>query len=124
VQVVQEAARDAAQLILFQRTPNLALPMGQRKLGPADQAAIKAKLPERFEYRRNTFAGFDLDFEPRNAVELTHEERTAGYERRWQAGGFRFWLGAFQDTLFDPKSNEYAYAFWRDAVRAGSRIRR
>jgi len=23
----------------------------------------------------------------------------------------------FQDTLFDPKSNEYAYAFWRDKVR-------
>jgi cyclohexanone monooxygenase len=118
VQVVQEGARDAAQLTLFQRTPNLALPMGQRKLGPADQAAIKAKLPERFEYRGNTFAGFDFDFEPRNAVELPPEERTAGYERLWQAGGFRFWLGVFQDTLFDQKSNEYAYAFWRDKVRA------
>jgi cation diffusion facilitator CzcD-associated flavoprotein CzcO len=117
VQVVQEAARDAAQLTLFQRTPNLAIPMGQRKLGTADQAAIKTELPERFETRGNTFAGFDFDFLPRNAGDVTPEERTAEYERLWQAGGFRFWLGVFQDTLFDPKSNEYAYAFWRDKVR-------
>jgi len=118
VQVVQEAARDAAQLTLFQRTPNLAIPMGQRKLTPADQAAIKAGLPERFETRGNTFAGFDFDFMPTNAVDLTPEERTAGYERLWQAGGFRFWLAVYQDTLFDPKSNDYAYAFWRDKTRA------
>ena len=118
VQVVQEAAAEAAQLTLFQRTPNLALPMGQRTLGPADQATIKATLPERFESRGNTFAGFDFDFEPRNATDLSQEERTAEYERLWQAGGFRFWLATFQDTLFDPKSNEYAYAFWRDKVRA------
>jgi cation diffusion facilitator CzcD-associated flavoprotein CzcO len=118
VQVVQEAARDAAQLTLFQRTPNLAIPMGQRKLGPADQAAIKEELPERFETRGNTFAGFDFDFISTNAVDLTAEERTAGYERLWQAGGFRFWLAVYQDTLFDPKSNDHAYAFWRDKTRA------
>jgi cyclohexanone monooxygenase len=118
IQVVQEAARDAAELTVFQRTPNLALPMRQRKLTRADQAAIKAELPDRFAQRGTTFAGFDFDFDPRNAVDLTPEERTAGYERLWQTGGFRFWLAVFQDTLFDPKSNDYAYAFWRDKVRA------
>jgi cation diffusion facilitator CzcD-associated flavoprotein CzcO len=118
VQVIQEASRDAAELTVFQRTPNLAIPMGQRKLTPAEQAAIKAELPDRFELRGNTFAGFDFDFDPRNAVDLTPEERTAKYESLWQAGGFRFWLAAFQNTLFDAKSNDYAYAFWRDKVRA------
>ena len=118
VQVVQEAARDAAQLTLFQRTPNLAIPMGQRKLTPAEQAAIKAELPDRLDIRGNTFAGFDFDFDPRNAVDLSPEERTAGYERAWQAGGFRFWLGVYQDTLFDQKANDHAYAFWRDKTRA------
>jgi cation diffusion facilitator CzcD-associated flavoprotein CzcO len=118
VQVVQEAARDAVQLTLFQRTPNLAIPMGQRTLNPTEQEAIKAELPERFEYRGNTFAGFDFDFQPRNATEVTEEERTGEYERLWQAGGFRFWLGVFQDTLFDQTSNDYAYAFWREKVRA------
>src|SRR4051794_23543415 len=118
VQVVQEAARDAADLTVFQRTPNLALPMGQRALTPQDQAVIKAELPKRFDDRGSTFAGFDFDFIPRNAVDLTPEERVAGYEELWQKGGFRFWLGVFQDTLFDQRSNDYAYAFWRDKVRA------
>jgi cyclohexanone monooxygenase len=118
VQVVQEAARDAADLTVFQRTPNLALPMGQRALTPQDQSAIKAELPKRFDDRGSTFAGFDFDFIPRNAVDLTPEERDAGYEELWQKGGFRFWLGVFQDTLFDQRSNDYAYTFWRDKVRA------
>src|SRR4051794_28383115 len=90
VQGVLEAARDAAQLTLFQRTPNLAIPMGQRKLTAAEQAAIKADLPDRFDIRGSTFAGFDFDFDPRNAVDVSSEERTAGYERAWRAGGFRF----------------------------------
>lgn len=118
VQVIQEAARDAADLTVLQRTPNLALPMGQRTLTAEDKAAIKAGLPERFATRANTFAGFDFDFIGSNAVDLTPEERTAGYEKLWQQGGFRYWLGIFQDTLFDQKSNDYAYEFWRDKVRA------
>ena len=118
VQVIQETARDAAAVTVFQRTPNLAMPMGQRKLTPAEQAAIKDELPERFARRGNTFAGFDFDFEPVNAVDLSPEERTAGYEMLWQAGGFRFWLAVYQDTLFDQKANDYAYEFWRDKVRA------
>ncbi|SFO45850.1 cyclohexanone monooxygenase [Pseudonocardia ammonioxydans] len=118
VQVVQESARDAAETTVFQRTPVLAIRMGQRTLTPQDQDEIKAGLPERFAYRGDTFAGFDMDFIPRNAVDLTPEERTAEYERIWAAGGFRFWLAIFQDTLFDPAANDHAYAFWRDKTRA------
>ncbi|MDD7920142.1 flavin-containing monooxygenase [Actinomycetospora callitridis] len=118
VQVIQEAARDAADLTVFQRTPNLALPMHQKTLTPEDQQTIKASLPRRFEDRISTFAGFDFDFLPSNAVDLSPEERTAGYEQAWQYGGFKFWLGVYQDTLFDPASNDHAYAFWRDKVRA------
>jgi cation diffusion facilitator CzcD-associated flavoprotein CzcO len=118
VQVVQEAARDAAALTQFLRTPNLAIPMSQRKLTPADQTEIKAGLPERFARRGETFAGFDFDFMPTNAVDLTPEERTAGYEKLWQHGGFYFWLAVYQDTLFDPKSNEHAYTFWRNKTLA------
>lgn len=118
VQVAQEAAAEASRLTVFQRTPNLALPMRQRELSAADQAEIKRGLPEKFELRANTFAGFAYDFAPVNAVDLSEDERNAGYEDLWEKGGFHFWLAAYQDTLFDPRSNDYAYAFWRDKVRA------
>ncbi|MGE0300036.1 flavin-containing monooxygenase [Pseudonocardia sp.] len=118
VQVIQEAAGEAAEVVVFQRTPNLAMPMGQRTLTAADWVEIKEGLPARFASRAETFAGFDFDFMPINAVDVSDEERTAGYEKLWAAGGFRFWLAVYQDTLFDQRSNDYAYAFWRDKVRA------
>ncbi|MHA6797404.1 hypothetical protein ACVGVM_28410 (plasmid) [Pseudonocardia bannensis] len=34
------------------------------------QATIKAALPERFEARAGTFAGFDFNFLPRTAVDV------------------------------------------------------
>lgn len=117
VQIVQDVAPEVAQLTLFQRTPNLAIPMQQRKLTADDQAEIKATLPEVFPQRFDHFGGFDFDFDPRNAVDLTEEERVAEYERCWQTGGLRYWVGYFRDTYYDPASNEHAYAFWRDKTR-------
>lgn len=119
VQVIQESARDAEDVTVFQRSPVLALPMQQQTLTPQDQADIKDRLPDRLGYRPDTFAGFDgeLDFVAQNAVDATPEERAAVYEQRWQQGGFFYWLAVFQDTLFDPKANDYAYEFWRDKVR-------
>ncbi|MFT4103434.1 MAG: NAD(P)/FAD-dependent oxidoreductase [Burkholderiaceae bacterium] len=116
VQVAQEAALVARQVTVFQRTPNLALPMQQKQFGAEDNRRMREQLPAAFERRGQTFAGFDFDFVPKNAVDLTPQEREAEYERMWQAGGFHFWLGTFQDTLFDEKSNAYAYDFWRRKV--------
>jgi cation diffusion facilitator CzcD-associated flavoprotein CzcO len=118
VQVVQEAAGTAAQVTQFIRTPNLALPMNQRPLTGADQARIKSSLPERFAVRSVAFSGFDIDFDPRTTFEVSDEERQVAYEERWRKGGFHFWLGAFQDLLFDEDANNAAYAFWRDKTRA------
>ncbi len=116
VQVAQEAARVARQVTVFQRTPNLALPMHQKQLSAEDNRQMKETLPAAFERRGQCFAGFDFDFLPENAVDLPADKRNAGYEALWQAGGFRYWLANYQDTLFDEQSNEYAYQFWRSKV--------
>jgi cation diffusion facilitator CzcD-associated flavoprotein CzcO len=116
VQVAQEAALNAAQVTVFQRTPNLALPMHQKQLSEEDNRKMKPELPAAFERRGQCFAGFDFDFLPKNAVDLSEEERNKGYEEMWNAGGFRYWLANYQDTLFDEKSNNFAYQFWRKKV--------
>lgn len=118
VQIVQEMYPDVAQLTHFQRTPNLAIPMRQRTLTPEEQATIKAGLPDTFQLRVNTFGGFNFDFDPRNAVEVTPEERLAEYERCWETGALRYWLNYFQDTYHNQESNDYAYEFWRNKTRA------
>ncbi len=117
VQVAQEAAKVAAHLTVFQRTPNMYLPMGQRKFDRADNVEMKRDYPASFQRRGECFGGFDFDFYPKSALELSPEERNAVYEKLWHAGGFHFWLGTFYDVFLDEAANRTAYDFWRDKVR-------
>jgi cation diffusion facilitator CzcD-associated flavoprotein CzcO len=118
VQVIQEIYQDVAELTVFQRTPNLALPMRQRKLDDETNRQMKETYPEGFRKRAETFAGFDYDFIPKNALDVPNEERHATYEELWSQGGFVPWLGTFQDVLSNEQANDTQYAFWRDKVRA------
>lgn len=116
VQVIQEAAAVAKHVTVFQRTPNLALPMQQRRLTHDDNVQIRQTLPDRFDARYKSFAGFDFDFIPQNALDLSEEERNEAYERMWQEGGFALWLANFQDILGDEEANKTFYDFWRAKV--------
>lgn len=118
VQVIQEWSPLADELTVFQRTPVTALPMWQRILDSDEHAENKSWFPERIERTHNSFACFDLDFIPQNAVDATPEERNETFEKLWAIGGFQFWVGIYQDTLFSEEANRYAYDFWRDKTRA------
>ena len=61
IQVAQEASKVASHVTVFQRTPNLYLPMGQASYSEADNVAMKEELPARFKKRGETFGGFDMD---------------------------------------------------------------
>ena len=119
VQVIQEFYRDVAELTVFQRTPNLALPMQQRQLGEETKRRMKEAFPEGFRKRATTFGGFDYDSIPKNALDVSEQERQATYEELWNRGGFAPWIGTYQDILSNEGANDTAYAFWRDKVRAG-----
>ena len=116
VQVTQEAAADAEQITIFQRTPNLALPMRQQQLTGQLKEKLKENLPERFAQRRRSFAGFDMDFIPKSVFEVSDEERADTYERMWATGGFELWLANYQDILLDERANRTMYDFWRNKV--------
>ncbi|KZF21997.1 FAD dependent oxidoreductase [Xylona heveae TC161] len=115
VQVIQTVGPKVKHLTVFQRTPNLAVAMQQEKL---DKVNDKSDYPEIFRMRTNTFAGYHFDNSDKKTFEVSPEERLAHYESLWQAGGFRFWLGTFNDMLWDQAANEEAYKFWREKVRA------
>lgn len=125
VQVIQEAARVAAHLTVFQRTPMMALPMRQRRLDPASQRRMKVHYPALFERRAATQSSYcDLAADPRPTLAVSAEERQAVFDDAWQKGGFHFWAGTFSDVLADPAANRLAYEFWRDKVRARLKDRR
>jgi len=118
VQVAQEAAAEAAQITLLQRTPILALPMRQESLTDEQQEREKADYPAIFAARLQTAGGFDRGSLDASALEVDEEERHRLFEKQWQAGGLRFWYANFADLLTDERANRHAYDFWRDKTRA------
>jgi len=119
VQVIQEAGKIASHLTVFQRTPNLALPMRQQALDEASQRAMKAHYPEWFRRRAQSAGGlFEIAADERSALDVSAEERRAVFESAWQKGGFHFWAGTFSDIVRNRESNLLAYGFWREKTRA------
>ncbi|KAK3710116.1 hypothetical protein LTR37_010547 [Vermiconidia calcicola] len=120
IQVIQEIGDSAKHLTIYQRTPNLCLPMNQRKLDVAEEDKRKAEgyYEESMKATRNTFAGFDYDFMDKNTFDDSPEEREKIYHKLMvEQGGFRFWLNTYKDMLFVQEANDEAYKFWRDTTR-------
>ncbi|KAF2473102.1 FAD/NAD(P)-binding domain-containing protein [Lindgomyces ingoldianus] len=118
VQIAQETAKEAGSVTVFQRTPNLALPMRQTKLTRDEQINRKSDYPEIYKNRMTTFAGFQYDFVDRNTLDDTPSQREAFYEKLFANGGFEFWLANYKDLLFDKEANNEAYKFWAKKTRA------
>ena len=118
IQVAQEASKVASHVTVFQRTPNMYLPMGQETYSNADNMAMKNELPDRFKRRAETFGGFDMDLIPTSGLDVSNEEREQTFERLWAAGGFSFWLGNFYDIFSNETVNRAAYDFWLKKTRA------
>jgi cation diffusion facilitator CzcD-associated flavoprotein CzcO len=105
VQTIQEVAKTAARLTVFQRTPNWCAPLHNRPITAEEQRAIKAGYPEMFARCRETFACFLHTPDPRGAFEVTPEEREAFFEELYASPGFGIWQGNFRDVLTDRGSN-------------------
>lgn len=119
VQVIQEAGKIASHLTVFQRTPNLALPMQQRTLDEPSQREMKAHYSEWFRQRAQSAGGlFDIAADERSALDVSPKERLAVFESAWQKGGFHFWVGTFSDIILNREANQLAYGFWREKTRA------
>jgi len=120
VQVIQEIGPEVAHLTVYQRTPNIALPMQQHNV--KDQS--KWKFPEESEYKEifdqthTDFTALGSDFVPKNALEVSDAERRAHYDYLYQQGGFAFWIGTYQDVLFNKAANDTAYNYWREHTAA------
>lgn len=119
VQIVQEASKDAAELVVFQRNPVTALPMQQRRLSVNEQLIAKASYRATFK-KRNSPPGTmtDVHHNGTGALEVSAARRAEVFEDAWQKGGFHFWVGTFNDILFDDAASRFAYDFWRDKTRA------
>ncbi|GKU12213.1 unnamed protein product [Fusarium langsethiae] len=117
VQITQAWGPEAGHLKVFQRTPNLAVPMRRKYPSAEEQNAAKKFYPELFRYREECFAGFHYDWYEKNTFDDTPEEREKFYEQVWADGGFRYWVALYKDNLFNAEANTESYRFWAKKTR-------
>src|SRR5262249_46960709 len=105
VQTIQEVAKSAARLHVFQRTPNWCAPLNNGRIDADTQRQIKAEYPAIFARCRETFACFLHTPDPRATFEVTAEVREAFFEKLYADRGFGIWQGNFRDILTDRTAN-------------------
>ncbi|KAF9767348.1 hypothetical protein IL306_000090 [Fusarium sp. DS 682] len=118
VQLAQELSQVASEFVLFQRTPNMALPMKQIEYSRNEKSIPEGRYTEVFKGRHDSFGGFDFNFLPRDTFSDDPQTRLAVYEDLWSHGDFHFWLANYQDMIFREDANAEAYNFWKDKVRS------
>jgi cation diffusion facilitator CzcD-associated flavoprotein CzcO len=105
VQTIQEVAKTAGHLTVFQRTPNWCAPLHNGRIDAEEMATIRAGYPEMFRRCQETFACFLHTPDPRGTFEVTPEEREAFWEKLYAERGFGIWQGNFRDILVDRAAN-------------------
>jgi cyclohexanone monooxygenase len=117
IQAIPQIAKQAAQLFVFQRTPNYSIPAQNGPLDPEAQRAIKASYTERRRKSRESRAGFPLDPPQRGALDATPQERERAYEAGWKKGGIAALNGSFNDLMVRLEANHTAAEFVRSKIR-------
>jgi cation diffusion facilitator CzcD-associated flavoprotein CzcO len=117
VQTIQEVAKTAGHLTVFQRTPNWCAPLHNGKISAEEMREIRAGYPEMFKRCQETFACFLHTPDPRGTFEVTPEEREAFWEKLYGDKGFGIWQGNFRDVLVDKKANALLSDFVARKIR-------
>jgi cation diffusion facilitator CzcD-associated flavoprotein CzcO len=117
VQTIQEVAKTAGHLTVFQRTPNWCAPLHNGKISREEMKEIRARYDEIFQRCRETFACFLHTPDKRAATEVTTEEREALWDKLYANKGFGMWQGNFRDILMDRKANALVSDFMARKIR-------
>jgi cation diffusion facilitator CzcD-associated flavoprotein CzcO len=117
IQALPQIAKQAADVYVFQRTPNYSMPARNRPL-PADELrAVLRGYAERRQAAERSDSGVPVAPPERSALEVTAEERRRMYEAGWQRGGINALSYAFTDFFSDERANRTAQDFAREKIR-------
>lgn len=114
IQAIPVLARMAAELVVFQRTPNFIIPARNQ---PLDETTERRWKDDYAAFRRKAREiGTFYEFSDRGAMEVSEQEREREYRRRWNEGGVNF-VHAYKDIYLDKAANDTAATFVRARIR-------
>ncbi|MBK9427944.1 MAG: NAD(P)/FAD-dependent oxidoreductase [Gammaproteobacteria bacterium] len=117
VQVIQEVAKTAEHLTVFQLDASWCAPLNNSKITDEEQPALKASYPELFKICKESGAGFLHQFDMRSIFDVSPEEREAKFEKLYGEPGFGIWLANFYDIMTDEKANAIITEFIARKIR-------
>jgi cation diffusion facilitator CzcD-associated flavoprotein CzcO len=117
VQTIQEVAKTAGHLTVFQRTPNYCVPLGNGKIDDKTHEKIRDSYPKIYSRCLESSGGFIHNVDPRSVFELSPDEREAHWEKIYHEPGMAMWLGNFHDIFVDEKANDLVSEFMRKKIR-------
>jgi cation diffusion facilitator CzcD-associated flavoprotein CzcO len=117
VQIVQEWAKQASETFVFQRTPNLCLPMHQKKLDSIARDKMRDETAELFARSWDNVGGLPYEGIAKLFADYSPEECDKALNQLYNEGGFRYWAGAYVDLLLNPQGNRVAYDVWAKRTR-------
>ncbi len=122
IQIVPELAKAAAQVVVFQRTPNFSIPARNDPLDRNEEREGKAVYDDKRRQARDTPAGVQYDYNTIPALSVSEQQRRADYDARWRKGGANF-VRTYADISFDKAANDTAADFVREKIRQTVRNR-
>lgn len=117
IQVIQTIAPEVESMKVFVRTPQYVIPMKNPKYDAEVWAKWGAQFHQLKKRVRETFAGFDYDFDAGPWAEKTPDERIAVLESLWEDGSLSLWLASFPEMFFDELVSEEVSDFVRTKMR-------
>lgn len=117
VQVIQEMAKVAGDLYVFQRSPNWCNPLGNGPVSQEEMDEIKKNYTKFNDFCDTTLSGFPHKWIDRNTLDVPAEEREATYEELYKGPGFRLWLGNYKDYLYNADANAVVTEFVAKKIR-------
>src|SRR6185437_5902914 len=118
VQAIPEIAQQAKQLVVFQRTANYCVPARNGKVDPEVTKARKADYDNIVKRIRESFFGQEHYFIPKSALEVSADEREREFEKKWDAGGFAYWLANYKDMFFTQEANDLCADYIKRKIRS------
>jgi len=118
VQVIQEAAKTAKQLYVFQRTGNWCAPLRNSPISHTGMSDIRKRYADIFALCKTSYGSFIHDAVDKSALEVTDAEREEFLESRYAEAGFGKWVGLYRDTFIDKRANKLVSDFVARKIRA------
>jgi len=118
IQSIPIIAQQAAELTVFQRTPNFSRPAKNGPVSAAKKAAFDANPRAYREAARMSGAGVPREVPMVRALQVSAAERLAKYEEAYESGDLLALSGTFTDIGANPEANETVCEFLRGKIRS------